>query len=102
VIGTLTVLGGVALLGASAYYSGRTLWYSNKVTNADTFNASDDAAGKSAKKLQYWYGGFGGGAVVIGVVLHAIGASQRDRASGIALVPQIDPHGAMLAASGAF
>jgi hypothetical protein len=103
VIGTLVVLGGVASLCASVYYTAATYYYSQTVTAADTFNPSDDRAGKNAQKMQYVYGGVGGGLVVVGVVLHAIGAWQRDsQTSHVSLVPQIDSHGAMLAATGSF
>jgi len=102
VVGTLLVLGGVASLGAGVYYGVRTKLYSDQVSKASTFDPGDDSAGKRAQKLQYVYAGIGGGALVLGIVLHSIGAWQRDRASGVSLVPQIDPHGAMLAANGVF
>jgi hypothetical protein len=103
ITGALLTLGGVASLGAGVYYGIETKVISNRVSNAKKFNPSDDSAGKNAQKLQWVYGGIGVGGIVVGGILYAIGGWQRDsRKSSVSVVPQIQPNGAMLAATGAF
>ena len=103
IAGALLTLGGVASLGAGVYYGVETKVISNRVSNAKKFNPSDDSAGKNAQKLQWVYGGIGVGGIVVGGILYAIGGWQRDsRKSSVSVVPQIQPNGAMLAATGAF
>ena len=103
ITGALLTLGGVACLGAGVYYGIETKLISNRVSNAKKFNPSDDSAGKNAQKLQWVYGGIGVGGIVVGGILYAIGGWQRDsRKSSVSVVPQIQPNGAMLAATGAF
>jgi hypothetical protein len=103
ITGALLTLGGVASLGAGVYYGVETKVISNRVSSAKKFNSSDDSAGKNAQKLQWVYGGIGVGGIVVGGILYAIGGWQRDsRKSSVSVVPQIQPNGAMLAATGAF
>jgi hypothetical protein len=103
ITGALLTLGGVASLGAGVYYGVETKIISNRVSSAKKFNPSDDSAGKNAQKLQWVYGGIGVGGIVVGGILYAIGGWQRDsRKSSVSVVPQIQPNGAMLAATGAF
>jgi hypothetical protein len=103
ITGALLTLGGVACLGAGVYYGVETKLISNRVSSAKKFNPSDDSAGKNAQTLQWVYGGIGVGGIVVGSILYAIGGWQRDsRKSSVSVVPQIQPNGAMLAATGAF
>jgi hypothetical protein len=103
IAGALLTLGGVASLGAGVYYGVETKIISNRVSSAKKFNPSDDNAGKNAQKLQWVYGGIGVGGIVVGGILYAIGGWQRDsHKSSVSVVPQIQPNGAMLAATGAF
>jgi hypothetical protein len=103
ITGALLTLGGVACLGAGVYYGVETKIISNRVSSAKKFNPGDDNAGKNAQKLQWVYGGIGVGGIVVGSIIYAIGGWQRDsRKSSVSVVPQIQPNGAMLAATGAF
>jgi len=103
ITGALLTLGGVASLGAAVYYGVQTKLLSNQVSDAKKFNPSDDSAGKRAQKLQWVYGGIGAGATLVGGILYSIGEWQREsRKPSVSVLPQIQPNGAMLAATGAF
>jgi hypothetical protein len=103
ITGALLTLGGVACLGAGVYYGVETKLISNRASSAKKFNPSDDSAGKNAQQMQWVYGSIGVGGIVVGGILYAIGGWQRDsRKSSVSVVPQIQPNGAMLAATGAF
>jgi hypothetical protein len=103
ITGTVVTMGGLVCLGLGVYNAVQTKLLSDKVTSAKTFSPSNDEQGKRAYKLQWIEGGIGIGAIVLGSTLYTIGSIQRSsRQSKVAVVPVVQPDGAMLAATGAF
>jgi tetratricopeptide (TPR) repeat protein len=78
---------GLASIGAGLYFYTRAISYSDKVSNQEVPNPSDESAGKRAETLQWVFYGVGGAALATGVVLYVLGSQgegSHPRVAGIA------------------
>jgi hypothetical protein len=91
---------GVGSIATAIYFYTRARSYSDKVSNQDVPNASDDSAGKTAETMQWVFYGVGGAALATGVVLYTLG--WQAGSSHAALAPVFGNGVAGISAQGAF
>ncbi len=91
---------GVGAIATGIYFYTRARSYSDKVSNQEVVNPSDDSAGKNAETMQWVFYGVGGAAVATGVVLYVLGA--RAGTERVAVAPWVGGGVAGLSAQGAF
>jgi len=92
---------GVASIGAAIFFYTRARSYSDKVSNQDVPNSSDDSAGKTAETMQWVFYGIGGAALATGAVLYTLGW-QTGSGSTTAIAPLFGNGVAGISAQGAF
>jgi hypothetical protein len=81
---------GIAAVGAGIYFSYLTHSLENSVTNAPTFNPSDDSSGHTAHTLQFVMYGAGAAALATAVILYAVAPSGHEQPT-VALAPALGP-----------
>jgi hypothetical protein len=92
---------GVASLATGIYFYTRARSYSDKVSDQDVPNPSDDSAGKTAETMQWVFYGVGGAALATGAVLYTLGW-QSGSGSTTAIAPLFGNGVAGISAQGAF
>ncbi len=103
IAGIVTGAVGVVSIAMGIVYGLKARSLSNKVTDAATFNPSDDSAGLRDVKLQWGF--YGAGVVVgaVGGVLYYLGVrAARTTPSGVSVGPVLGPGTAGVSAMGVF
>ncbi len=94
---------GLASVATGIYYYTRARSLSDRVTNSQTPQASDDQAGRDAQTMQWVFYGVGAAALATGTVLTLFGWPSTDRSRTVARVkPMVGPGLAGISAQGAF
>lgn len=92
---------GAASVATAIYFYTRARSYSDKVSDQDVPNPSDDSAGKTAETMQWVFYGVGGAALATGAVLYTLGW-QAGNSQGTAIAPLFGNGVAGISAQGAF
>jgi len=85
---------GVAAVGAGVYFSYLTHSLETSVTNAGTFNPSDDSSGHTAHTMQFVMYGAGAAALATAMIVYAVAPSGHEQpvAPAVAIAPALGPH----------